>query len=47
MSQTENGTDAPEVLAFTLGREEYGINILKVQEIRGYETVTRIANPIT
>jgi purine-binding chemotaxis protein CheW len=44
MSQTENGTDAPEVLAFTLGREEYGINILKVQEIRGYETVTRIAN---
>jgi len=44
MSQKESGTDAPEVLAFTLGREEYGINILKVQEIRGYETVTRIAN---
>jgi len=33
-----------EVLAFTLGREEYGIDILAVQEIRGYETVTRIAN---
>ena len=33
-----------EFLAFTLGREEYGIDILKVQEIRGYETVTRIAN---
>ncbi|HYS88915.1 MAG TPA: chemotaxis protein CheW [Bradyrhizobium sp.] len=33
-----------EFLAFTLGKEEYGINILKVQEIRGYETVTRIAN---
>ncbi|MBT1538885.1 chemotaxis protein CheW [Ralstonia solanacearum] len=33
-----------EYLAFTLGREEYGIDILKVQEIRGYETVTRIAN---
>ena len=31
-------------LAFTLGSEEYGIDILKVQEIRGYETVTRIAN---
>jgi purine-binding chemotaxis protein CheW len=33
-----------EFLAFTLGKEEYGINILKVQEIRGYESVTRIAN---
>jgi len=33
-----------EFLAFTLGREEYGIDILKVQEIRGYEQVTRIAN---
>lgn len=33
-----------EFLAFTLGTEEYGIDILKVQEIRGYEAVTRIAN---
>lgn len=33
-----------EFLAFTLGREEYGIDILRVQEIRGYEPVTRIAN---
>jgi purine-binding chemotaxis protein CheW len=33
-----------EFLAFTLGGEEYGIDILKVQEIRGYDTVTRIAN---
>lgn len=33
-----------EFLVFTLGAEEYGIDILKVQEIRGYETVTRIAN---
>jgi len=33
-----------EFLAFTLGKEEYGIDILKVQEIRGYEPVTRIAN---
>ncbi|KMZ12734.1 Positive regulator of CheA protein activity (CheW) [Candidatus Burkholderia humilis] len=29
---------------FTLGAEEYGIDILKVQEIRGYDSVTRIAN---
>lgn len=33
-----------EFLVFTLGDEEYGIDILKVQEIRGYDSVTRIAN---
>ena len=33
-----------ELLVFTLGDEEYGIDILKVQEIRGYDQVTRIAN---
>ncbi|MFY9314954.1 MAG: chemotaxis protein CheW [Burkholderiales bacterium] len=33
-----------EYLTFTLGKEEYGIEILKVQEIRGYEAVTKIAN---
>ena len=33
-----------EFLTFKLGAEEYGIDILKVQEIRGYDTVTRIAN---
>jgi purine-binding chemotaxis protein CheW len=31
-----------EYLTFTLGEEEYGVDILKVQEIRGYDTVTRI-----
>jgi len=31
-----------EFLTFTLGQEEYGVDILKVQEIRGYDTVTRI-----
>ena len=36
--------DGRELLTFTLGNEEYGIDILKVQEIRGYETVTAIAN---
>ena len=35
--------EAPqEFLTFTLGEEEYGVDILKVQEIRGYDTVTRI-----
>lgn len=33
-----------EYLTFTLGEEEYAIDILKVQEIRGYDAVTRIAN---
>ena len=33
-----------ELLTFKLGSEEYGIDILKVQEIRGYEAVTAIAN---
>ncbi len=33
-----------EYLSFRLGTVEYGIDILKVQEIRGYEPPTRIAN---
>jgi purine-binding chemotaxis protein CheW len=33
-----------EYLTFSLGSEEYGIDILKVQEIRGYEKPTAIAN---
>ena len=38
-------TSAPrEFLSFKLGEEEYGIDILKVQEIRGYEKPTRMAN---
>lgn len=35
---------AREYLTFRLNQEEYGIDILKVQEIRGYEQPTRIAN---
>ena len=45
---TENTTTSSavggEYLTFTLGPEEYGIDILKVQEIRGYDAVTTIAN---
>jgi len=33
-----------EYLTFRLGGEEYGIDILRVQEIRSYEQPTRIAN---
>jgi purine-binding chemotaxis protein CheW len=36
--------NAREYLTFRLDKEEYGIDILKVQEIRGYEPPTRIAN---
>ena len=42
MSEANN--NELEVLSFRLGQEEYGISILKVQEIRGYDAVTRIAN---
>jgi purine-binding chemotaxis protein CheW len=37
-------SDAREYLTFRLDQEEYGIDILKVQEIRGYEPPTRVAN---
>lgn len=33
-----------EYLAFRLGSEEYGIDILKVQEIREFEPTTKLAN---
>ncbi len=42
--QLTNGDAGRETLVFTLGKEEYGIDILKVQEIRGYDAVTTIAN---
>ncbi|AZV92957.1 chemotaxis protein CheW [Pseudomonas sp. S 311-6] len=42
----DQAAGAREFLIFALGEEEYGIDILKVQEIRGYDasSVTRIAN---
>jgi purine-binding chemotaxis protein CheW len=43
-SSAAAASKALEFLAFTLGQEEYGIDIQKVQELRGYDTVTRIAN---
>jgi len=41
---TDTSAVGNEFLTFTLGKEEYGIDILKVQEIRGYDAVTAIAN---
>ncbi len=37
-------THINEFLAFKLGKEEYGIDILRVQEIRSFEPPTRMAN---
>lgn len=42
-----NGSDIPgsvQYLSFKLGTEEYGVNILNVQEIRSWEPVSRIPN---
>ena len=44
LSAKAHGPKSGEYLTFRLGSEEYGIDILKVQEIRSYEQPTRIAN---
>lgn len=36
--------DGSQFLTFTLGEEHYGVDILRVQEIKGYTNVTRIPN---
>jgi purine-binding chemotaxis protein CheW len=36
--------DRHQYLTFSLAEEEYGVDILRVQEIRGWESVTRIPN---
>ena len=42
--QVRHAATGREFLTFRLGSEEYGIDILKVQEIRSYEPPTKIAN---
>lgn len=37
-------SDGAQYLTFTLGAEQYGVEILRVQEIKGYTGVTRIPN---
>ncbi len=44
MATESTGRMANEFLTFRLGGEEYGMEILKVQEIRGYDSITQIAN---
>ena len=43
-SQISFATDGSQFLTFTLGTEEYGVEILKVQEIKGYSAITPIPN---
>jgi purine-binding chemotaxis protein CheW len=40
----EKGPDNGQFLTFTLQNEEYGIEILKVQEIKGFSKITPIPN---
>ncbi len=42
IDQNNNNTD--QVLSFILGHEEYGVDILRVQEIKGWEKITPIPN---
>ncbi len=44
MSNAAVESEGREFLSFRLGAEEYGIDILRVQEIRGWENPTAIAN---
>jgi purine-binding chemotaxis protein CheW len=41
---SKNLDNAVQYLSFTLGKEEYGVDILRVQEIRSWEPVSRIPN---
>src|ERR1044072_3756775 len=41
---TQAGDTNSQFLTFSLGGEEYGVDILKVQEIKGYISTTRVPN---
>lgn len=43
-ASTSEITDIREFLTFKLGSEEYGVDILRVQEIRSYEEPTHMAH---
>ncbi|MFQ3236777.1 MAG: purine-binding chemotaxis protein CheW [Paraglaciecola sp.] len=44
VTQDNLHTESKEFLSFVLGDEHYALDIMAVKEIRGYETVTKIAN---
>jgi len=43
-SSTQMDADTEQYLTFFLADEEYGVDILKVQEIRGWDGATAIPN---
>lgn len=43
-TEKKSQIDSAQFLSFTLGDEEYGVDILRVQEIRSWEPVSRIPN---
>jgi purine-binding chemotaxis protein CheW len=43
-NESQSGTGAGQYLTFVLAGEEYGVEILKVQEIRGWEAPTALPN---
>src|SRR2546422_6501328 len=43
-SQPAPAADGPQYLTFRLGAEEYGVEILKVQEIKSYSPITPVPN---
>lgn len=43
-SKRDSATETQQFLTFQIAGEEYGIDILKVQEIKGYITTTRLPN---
>jgi purine-binding chemotaxis protein CheW len=44
VSEAKNDEQTDQYLTFFMGGEEFGINILSVQEIRGWEDITSIPN---
>lgn len=44
MTSGSVGENVQEFLSFTLGDEHYAVDIMQVQEIRGWERTTKIAN---
>lgn len=43
-NEGDNSKEKLEFLTFTLGKEDYGLDILKVKEIRGWEKIRELHN---
>lgn len=46
-NKTSYASDTHQLLTFTLGQEEYGVDILKIQEIKGLSAITPLPNAPT